>query len=146
MNSREPKIVNGPEILGIINIIINIIIIITIIIIIVVIIVDKFVGEAEKNIRELFREADEEWDRLNFHSELHVIVFDEIDAIAKKRGFMGDSSGVRDSVVNQLLTKIDGVKERSNVLIIGLTNRLDLLGMLSICYILVLFYFMSLFT
>jgi len=104
LNSREPKIVNGPEIL------------------------DKFVGEAEKNIRELFREADEEWDRLGFNSELHVIILDEIDAIAKKRGFIvGDGSGVRDSVVNQLLTKIDGVKERNNVLIIGLTNRIDLL-------------------
>ena len=104
LNAREPKIVNGPEIL------------------------DKFVGEAEKNVRELFRDADEEWDRMGYKSELHVIILDELDAIAKKRGFMvGDGSGVRDSVVNQLLTKIDGVRERNNVLVIGLTNRIDLI-------------------
>ena len=104
LNAREPKIVNGPEIL------------------------DKFVGEAEKNIRELFRDADDEWDRLNYKSELHVIILDEIDAIAKRRGLMtGDGSGVRDSVVNQLLTKIDGVRERNNVLVIGMSNRIDLI-------------------
>lgn len=104
LKSRAPKIVNGPEIL------------------------DKFVGEAERNVRELFREADAEWDQMGYLSELHVIILDEIDAIAKKRGSMvGDGSGVRDSVVNQLLTMIDGVKERNNVIVIGLTNRRDLI-------------------
>jgi vesicle-fusing ATPase len=39
----------------------------------------------------------------------------------------GDNSGVRDSVVNQLLTKIDGVRERNNCLVIGMTNRVDLI-------------------
>ena len=39
----------------------------------------------------------------------------------------GDGSGVRDSVVNQLLTKMDGIKQRNNILIIALTNRKDLL-------------------
>ena len=57
-----------------------------------------------------------------------MIILDEMDAIARKRGnAMGDTSGVRDSVVNQLLAKMDGVKEASNVLVIGLTNRPELL-------------------
>jgi len=51
-----------------------------------------------------------------------------MDAIARKRGSAaGDSSGVRDSVVNQLLAKMDGVKEAANVLVVGLTNRPELL-------------------
>ena len=53
-----------------------------------------------------------------------MIILDEMDAIARKRGAaVGDTSGVRDSVVNQLLAKMDGVVEASNVLVIGLTNR-----------------------
>eukprot|EP00957_Ditylum_brightwellii_P075998 5776981-Ditylum_brightwellii.AAC.1 len=51
-----------------------------------------------------------------------------MDAIARKRGSMtSDTTGVRDSVVNQLLAKMDGVKEASNVLVVGLTNRPELL-------------------
>ena len=51
-------------------------------------------------------------------SALHVIILDEMDAIARKRGSsMGDTSGVRDSVVNQLLAKMDGVVEAANVLV-----------------------------
>jgi vesicle-fusing ATPase len=51
-----------------------------------------------------------------------------MDAIARKRGTMtADTTGVRDSVVNQLLAKMDGVKQASNVLVVGLTNRPELL-------------------
>lgn len=51
-----------------------------------------------------------------------------MDAIARKRGSVsGDTTGVRDSVVNQLLAKMDGVKEANNVLVVGLTNRPELL-------------------
>ena len=51
-----------------------------------------------------------------------------MDAIARKRGSVsGDTTGVRDSVVNQLLSKMDGVKEANNVLVVGLTNRPELL-------------------
>jgi vesicle-fusing ATPase len=51
-----------------------------------------------------------------------------MDAIARRRGSLsGDTTGVRDSVVNQLLAKMDGVKEQSNVLVIGLTNRPELI-------------------
>jgi vesicle-fusing ATPase len=54
---------------------------------------------------------------------LHIIIFDEIDAICKSRGSSRDSTGVSDSIVNQLLSKIDGVDSLNNVLIIGMTNR-----------------------
>lgn len=56
-------------------------------------------------------------------SELHVIIFDEIDAICKARGSVSSGSGVHDTVVNQLLTKIDGVDALNNILLIGMTNR-----------------------
>mmetsp|Transcript_38 Transcript_38/g.43 ORF Transcript_38/g.43 Transcript_38/m.43 type:complete len:955 (+) Transcript_38:151-3015(+) len=104
LGAREPQIVNGPEIL------------------------DKFVGEAEKNVRELFRPAELEYDQVGDASALHVIILDELDAIARRRGSVsGDTTGVRDSVVNQLLSKMDGVKEANNILVIGLTNRPELL-------------------
>lgn len=104
LGAREPQIVNGPEIL------------------------DKFVGEAEKNIRALFAPAEIEYAQVGDKSALHVIILDEMDAIARKRGSVtGDSTGVRDSVVNQLLAKMDGVKEANNILVVGLTNRPELL-------------------
>ena len=50
-------------------------------------------------------------------SALHVIVFDEIDAFTRERGSLsGDTSGIRDSVVNQLLAKMDGVEQMNNIL------------------------------
>jgi len=104
LGAREPQIVNGPEIL------------------------DKFIGEAERRVRELFRPAEREYEEVGDASALHIIILDEMDAIARKRGSMtSDSTGVRDSVVNQLLAKIDGVKEANNILIVGLTNRPELL-------------------
>ena len=61
-------------------------------------------------------------------SALHVIVFDEIDAFTRERGSLtGDTSGIRDSVVNQLLAKLDGVEQLDNILVIGLTNRPELI-------------------
>jgi len=104
LNSREPKIVNGPQIL------------------------DKYVGESEANIRRLFEDAEEEEKRLGPNSGLHIIIFDEIDAICKARGSSGgESSGVNDTVVNQLLSKIDGVDQLNNILVIGMTNRRDMM-------------------
>lgn len=98
ISPREPKIVNGPEIMN------------------------KYVGQSEENIRNLFSEA-----RSNPESsELHVIIFDEIDAICKARG-QGVNSVVNDSVVNQLLSMIDGVEALNNIFIIAMTNRKDLL-------------------
>lgn len=103
LNAREPKIVNGPQIL------------------------DKYVGESEANIRKLFADAEEEEKRLGPNSGLHIIIFDEIDAICKQRGSSNSGSGVHDTVVNQLLSKIDGVDQLNNILIIGMTNRRDMI-------------------
>ena len=61
-------------------------------------------------------------------SDLHVIIFDEIDAICRSRGSTGNSgTGVNESVVNQLLSKMDGVDSLNNILIIGMTNRKDMI-------------------
>ncbi|XP_055712680.1 vesicle-fusing ATPase 1-like [Phlebotomus papatasi] len=103
LNAREPKIVNGPQIL------------------------DKYVGESEANIRRLFAEAEEEEKKLGPNSGLHIIIFDEIDAICKARGSVAGNSGVHDTVVNQLLAKIDGVEQLNNILVIGMTNRRDMI-------------------
>lgn len=103
LNAREPQIVNGPEVLN------------------------KFVGESEANIRKLFAAAEEEQKRCGINSGLHIIIFDEIDAICKQRGTMTGGTGVHDTVVNQLLSKIDGVDQLNNILLIGMTNRRDLI-------------------
>lgn len=103
LNAREPKIVNGPQIL------------------------DKYVGESEANVRRLFADAEEEEKRLGPNSGLHIIIFDEIDAICKARGSVAGNSGVHDTVVNQLLAKIDGVEQLNNILVIGMTNRRDMI-------------------
>jgi len=55
------------------------------------------------------------------------VIFDEIDSICKSRGSARDSTGVHDSIVNQLLAKIDGVDSLNNILLIGMTNRMDLI-------------------
>jgi hypothetical protein len=54
-------------------------------------------------------------------SELHIIIFDEIDSVCKQRGSSRDGTGVGDTVVNQLLSKIDGVNSLNNILVIGMT-------------------------
>jgi len=102
LGAKPPKIVNGPEILN------------------------KYVGQSEENIRNLFKEAEEEFKQKKENSQMHIIIFDEIDAICKRRG-SGGSAGVGDQVVNQLLSKIDGVESLDNILVIGMTNRLDLI-------------------
>jgi vesicle-fusing ATPase len=103
LNGREPKLVKGPEILS------------------------KFVGESEENIRKLFADAEAEYKAKGEGSGLHVIIFDEIDAICKARGTVSNGTGVNDSVVNQLLSQIDGVDSLNNMLLIGMTNRLDMI-------------------
>lgn len=102
LNAREPKVVNGPEILN------------------------KYVGASEENIRKLFADAEVEVShplhrRYTIHcggiqykskgdeSGLHIIIFDELDAICKQRGSTNSGTGVGDSVVNQLLSKVGGL-------------------------------------
>ncbi len=79
----------------------------------------KWVGESEKGIREIFRKA-----RLASPS---IIFFDEIDSIVPKRGSFGGSSHVTESVVSQFLTELDGLEELKNVVVIGATNRPDMI-------------------
>ena len=70
LGAREPQIVNGPEIL------------------------DKFIGEAERRVRELFKPAEREYEEVGDASALHIIILDEMDAIARKRGSMtSDTTG-----------------------------------------------------
>ena len=52
---------------------------------------------------------------------------DEIDSICKRRGTSSDSTNVADNVVNQLLSKLDGNDPLNNILVIGMTNRIDIL-------------------
>lgn len=68
----------------------------------------RFVGESEENVRKLFADAEAEQAQRGDNSQLHIIIFDEIDAICKQRGTSSGGTGTADSVVNQLLSKIDG--------------------------------------
>lgn len=56
-----------------------------------------------------------------------VIFFDELDSLAPNRGKSGDSGGVMDRVVSQLLAELDGLNKSCDVFVIGATNRPDLL-------------------
>jgi vesicle-fusing ATPase len=108
LRARAPKIVSAPELL------------------------DRWVGGSERLIRELFADAEAELTACNgdvSKSALHVIVIDEIDAVFRKRSSSTDDSGeaTRASAVNQILAKLDGVKAIPNVLMIGMTNRRELL-------------------
>merc|ERR1740121_186774 len=87
----------------------------------------KWMWAAEENIRNLFADAEKEQKQQGENSQLHVVIFDEIDSICKARGSKSDSTGVHDSIVNQLLSKIDGVDALNNILLIGMTNRMDLI-------------------
>ncbi|MCD6171900.1 MAG: CDC48 family AAA ATPase [Thermoplasmata archaeon] len=78
----------------------------------------KWVGESEKAIREIFKKAKQ--------AAPSVIFLDEIDAIAPKRGLY-EGARVTETVVNQLLTSIDGLEKMSDVVVIGATNRPDIL-------------------
>ena len=107
LRAREPKIVSAPELL------------------------DRWVGGSERLVRLLFADAEAELAACNgdaSRSALHVVVIDEIDAVFRRRS-AGEDSGeaTRASAVNQILAKLDGVKSIPNVLLIGMTNRRELL-------------------
>merc|ERR1712079_703311 len=72
-------------------------------------------------------DAKAEQDEKGDESSVHIIIFDEIDAICKARGSTSGGTGVHDTVVNQLLSMIDGVDALNNILVIGMTNRKDLI-------------------
>ena len=107
LRARAPKIVSAPELL------------------------DRWVGGIEKLARGLFAEAAAELAACGgdaTKSALHVVVIDEIDAVFRKRSSAEDSGeSTRASVVNQILAKLDGVDTINNILLIGMTNRRELL-------------------
>ena len=78
----------------------------------------KFVGESEKAVRKIFEKARQ--------ASPSIIFFDEIDSIAPKRGRSFDSGAI-ERVLNQLLTEIDGLVELNDVVVIGATNRPDII-------------------
>lgn len=102
LQAKSIKIINGPEL------------------------VSSFIGKSEENVRQLFEEAED--DVKTNSSGLHIVVFDEFDSLCKRRGEVGGISGdVNDKIVTQLLSKIDGVECLNNILLIGMTNRLELI-------------------
>lgn len=83
---------------------------------------NMYIGESEANVRRVFQRARD--------AKPCVIFFDELDSVAPKRGNQGDSGGVMDRIVSQLLAELDGMagsKEGTDVFVIGATNRPDLL-------------------
>ena len=82
---------------------------------------NMYIGESEANVRRVFQRARD--------ARPCVIFFDELDSVAPKRGNHGDSGGVMDRIVSQLLAELDGMSSGSggDVFVIGATNRPDLL-------------------
>jgi len=78
----------------------------------------KWVGESEKGVREIFRKARQ--------ASPCIIFLDEIDAIAPSRSSGTSDSHVTERIVSQILTEIDGLEELQNVVVIGATNRIDI--------------------
>jgi transitional endoplasmic reticulum ATPase len=81
-------------------------------------IMSKWVGDSEKAVRVIFKKARQ--------ASPAIVFIDEIDSIAPKRGLQ-NSSGVTERIVNQLLTSIDGLESLERVLVLGATNRPDIL-------------------
>ena len=79
----------------------------------------KWVGESEKGVREIFRKARQ--------AAPCIIFFDELDAIAPTRGGDHGDSHVTERVISQLLTEMDGLEILTNVVVIGATNRPDII-------------------
>lgn len=81
-------------------------------------VLSKWVGESEKAIREIFKKARQ--------ASPCIVFFDELDSIAPQRGIRSDS-GVTERLVNQLLSEMDGLVSLKNVVVIGATNRPDII-------------------
>ena len=78
----------------------------------------KWVGESEKAVREIFRKARQ--------ATPCVVFFDELDAVAPRRGSGGDAH-VTERVISQMLTEMDGLEDLNGVVVIGATNRPDMI-------------------
>ncbi|KAL2345390.1 hypothetical protein Fmac_006675 [Flemingia macrophylla] len=82
--------------------------------------INMYIGESEKNVRDIFQKARS--------TRPCVIFFDELDSLAPARGASGDSGGVMDRVVSQMLAEIDGLSDSTqDLFIIGASNRPDLI-------------------
>ena len=81
-------------------------------------VLSKWVGESEKAVREVFRKARQ--------ASPTIIFFDELDSITPVRGSSCGSSQVTERVISQILTELDGLEELKDVVVIGATNRLDI--------------------
>ncbi|KFQ71934.1 Peroxisome assembly factor 2, partial [Phaethon lepturus] len=81
--------------------------------------INMYVGQSEENVRNVFARARA--------AAPCIIFFDELDSLAPSRGHSGDSGGVMDRVVSQLLAELDGLHSTREVFVIGATNRPDLL-------------------
>lgn len=84
---------------------------------------NMYIGESEANVRRVFQRARD--------ARPCVVFFDELDSVAPKRGNQGDSGGVMDRIVSQLLAELDGISDGDEggggVFVIGATNRPDLI-------------------
>ncbi len=98
LNCEEPKIVSGPSLLS------------------------AYQGQSEENVRKLFTDAYAD----KQGKKLHLVILDEFDAISRKRGTITDN-GLSDRIVNQFLSMIDGPESLNNILLIAMTNRLELI-------------------
>ncbi len=81
-------------------------------------VLSKWVGESEKAVREVFRKARQ--------SSPTIIFFDELDSITPVRGSGFGGSQVTERVISQILTELDGLEELKDVVVIGATNRIDI--------------------
>ncbi|GAB6028805.1 peroxisomal assembly protein [Chamberlinius hualienensis] len=78
-----------------------------------------YVGQSEENVRKVFQRARD--------ASPVVVFFDEMDSLAPNRGRSGDSGGVMDRVVSQLLAEIDGLSKAADIFVMAATNRPDLI-------------------
>ena len=102
LHSKNVQLISGPELLN------------------------KYVGESEKNVRDMFAQAEEDYDQMGDNAPLHIIIIDELDAIMQARGLNHESSTrVYDGITAQMLAVMDGLDSTPNVLLIGLTNQLQ---------------------
>src|SRR5256712_11298696 len=80
-------------------------------------VLSKWVGESERIVKEIFRQAREK--------APSIVFFDEIEALFTVRGMM-DTSGVHKNIIAQILSEMDGLIQMENVFVLGATNRADL--------------------
>jgi transitional endoplasmic reticulum ATPase len=81
--------------------------------------ISKWVGESEKGVREIFRKARQ--------AAPCIVFFDELDAVAPRRGRSEGDAHVTERVISQMLTEMDGLEDLKGVVVIGATNRPDII-------------------